>query len=103
MAVAIELITPSQCLLADRPDIAISFMTLEPHSEVPEFLMPPRQRDDPGSHDSAQLADEALAEALELPNGPERSEALKKASQLRIAADKHGIRFAKRGRPSKSK
>jgi hypothetical protein len=65
--------------------------------------MPPRQRDEPRSHDSALLADEALAQALELPNGPARSEALKKAGQLRLAADKHGIRFAKRGRPSKSK
>lgn len=65
--------------------------------------MPPRQRDDSNPYNSAQLADEALAEALELPNGPERSEALKKAGQLRMAADKHGIRFAKRGRPSKSK
>jgi hypothetical protein len=70
-------------------------------SELP--MMPPRQREEPGPLDSAQLADEALAEALELPNGVARSEALKKASQLRIAADKHGIRFAKRGRPSKFK
>jgi hypothetical protein len=66
-------------------------------------MMPPRQREEPGPVDSAQLADEALAEALELPNGKARSEALKKASLLRIAADKHGIRFAKRGRPSRSK
>jgi len=48
-------------------------------------------------------ADEALAEALKLPSGPARSEALKKAGQLRIDADKQGIRFAKRGRPSQSK
>jgi hypothetical protein len=65
--------------------------------------MPPRQRDDLGLHDSALQADEALAEALQLPNGPARSDALKKASQLRMAADRQGIRFAKRGRPSKSK
>ena len=66
-------------------------------------MIPPRQQEVPGPLDSAELADEALAEALELPNGAARSEALKKASRLRIAADKHGIRFAKRGRPSKSK
>jgi hypothetical protein len=65
--------------------------------------MPVRQQNDPGSDDPALLADEAFAQALELPNGPARSEALKKASQLRIAADKRGIRFAKRGRPSKSR
>ena len=64
-------------------------------------MMPPRQREEP--NESAQLADDALAEALELPNGVARSEALKKAGQLRVAADKHGIRFAKRGRPSKTK
>ena len=54
-------------------------------------------------HESAMQADEALAEALKLPSGPARSEALKKAGQLRIDADKQGIRFAKRGRPSQSK
>ena len=51
----------------------------------------------------AMLADEALSEALKLPSGLARSEALKKASLLRIAADKQGIRFARRGRPSLSK
>ena len=46
-------------------------------------------------------AEQALAEARKLPSGPERSEALKKASALRIAADLKGVSFAKRGRPSK--
>jgi hypothetical protein len=33
--------------------------------------------------------------------GPDRIEALKKASLLRNAADAYGISFAKRGRPFK--
>ena len=65
--------------------------------------MPRRERNDPDIHDSAIRADEALAEALQMPNGPARNEALKKAGQLRMAADKQGIQFAKRGRPSKTK
>jgi hypothetical protein len=64
--------------------------------------MPRRERNDPDIHDSAIRADEALAEAVQMPNGPARNEALKKAGQLRIAADKEGIQFAKRGRPSKT-
>jgi hypothetical protein len=51
--------------------------------------------------DADAQAAEALAEAQKLPNGPARSEALKKASQLRLAADTEGIVFAKRGRPTK--
>jgi hypothetical protein len=65
--------------------------------------MPRRERNDPDIHDSAIRADEALAEALQMPNGPARNEALKKAGQLRVAADKEGIQFAKRGRPSKTR
>ncbi|MDE2242769.1 MAG: hypothetical protein KGK01_10095 [Bradyrhizobium sp.] len=65
--------------------------------------MPRRERNDSDIHDSAIQADEALAEAIRLPNGAERSDALKKASRLRMAADKQGIRFAKRGRPPKPK
>jgi hypothetical protein len=38
-----------------------------------------------------------------LPNGPARSKALKEAGRLRMAADKQGIRFARRGRPPKEK
>jgi hypothetical protein len=51
--------------------------------------------------DLAVRAEEALAEALKLPPGLARGEALKKASQLRLAADKQGIEFSKRGRPAK--
>jgi hypothetical protein len=65
--------------------------------------MPRRERNDPAIHDSAIRADEALAEALKLPNSPERSVALKQAGLLRMAADKQGIHFARRGRPSKTK
>lgn len=52
-------------------------------------------------HDWDARAEEALVEARKLPHGPERSEALKKAGQLRVAADMMGLLFAKRGRPLK--
>jgi hypothetical protein len=63
------------------------------------------KRPKPGAidlHDWDARAEQALAEARQLPSGPERSEALKKASALRIAADLKGVLFAKRGRPAKS-
>ena len=46
-------------------------------------------------------ASEALEAARAMPNGPEKSEALKKAGLLRKAADAAGISFARRGRPRK--
>jgi hypothetical protein len=46
-------------------------------------------------------ADEALAVARSMLNGPEKAEALKKAGLLRMAADASGVSFAKRGRPPK--
>jgi hypothetical protein len=46
-------------------------------------------------------AEEALEAARLLPNGPLRSEALKRAGILRREADARGIEFAKRGRPHK--
>jgi hypothetical protein len=46
-------------------------------------------------------AEMALAQARKLPRGPERSEALKKASALRVAADLKGVLFAKRARPTR--
>jgi hypothetical protein len=52
------------------------------------------------SHDCEAQADEALHAARDMAPGPERIEALKAAGKLRSAADVHGIRFAKRGRPS---
>lgn len=45
--------------------------------------------------------DEALEAARSILNGPERSEALKKAGLLRREADARGVVFAKRGRPRK--
>jgi len=44
----------------------------------------------------------ALSEARAMPPGPERTKALKKAGILRNAADKHGMAFAKLGRPPKT-
>ena len=41
----------------------------------------------------------ALQEAREMPPGEQRTDALKKAGLLRHAADRHGLTFAKRGRP----
>lgn len=46
-------------------------------------------------------ADDALSAAQAMPNGPEKSEALKRAGLLRRKADAMGISFAKRGRPRK--
>jgi hypothetical protein len=44
---------------------------------------------------------DALEEAREMPPGAQRTEALKKAGQLRRTADYQGLIFAKRGRPRK--
>jgi hypothetical protein len=43
----------------------------------------------------------ALEEARAMPPGPERTKAMKKAGNLRNAADLLGIVFSKRGRPAK--
>ena len=53
------------------------------------------------SHDFEADADQALAAARKMSPGPQRIEALKKAGQLRNAADVYGVIFAKRGRPAK--
>jgi len=47
-------------------------------------------------------AQAALDEARAMPQGPERTAAMKKAGILRNAADSHGIVYAKRGRPTKT-
>ena len=44
-------------------------------------------KDLPSAHDWDTRAEQALAEARRMPNGPERSKALRKAGQLRVAAD----------------
>lgn len=56
----------------------------------------------PATADLDTRAEIALEQARKLPRGPERSEALKEASALRVAADRKGVRFAKRGRPVKN-
>jgi hypothetical protein len=55
----------------------------------------------PDVYDLDAKALAALFEAREMPPGPERTEAMKKAGILRNAADLQGIFFAKRGRPAK--
>jgi hypothetical protein len=52
-------------------------------------------------HDLEAKAQAALEAARAMPQGPERSTALKKAGHLRNAADLAGLVFAKRGRPPK--
>jgi hypothetical protein len=51
--------------------------------------------------DQEILAADALERARQLPPGPERNEALKRASLLRCSVDARGPVFAKRGRPRK--
>lgn len=48
------------------------------------------------------LAQIALDEARAMPPGPEKSAALRKAGELRNAADIRGFIFARRGRPPKA-
>ena len=74
---------------------------------MPEYVqqrsleMYPKRRNAIHEYDLGARAREALERARSMPNGPERSEALKEASKLQLAADVLGIAFAKRGRPSK--
>ncbi len=53
-------------------------------------------------HDLEAEAEAALEEARAMPHGPERTKALKKAGNLRNAADLVGLVLAKRDRPSKT-
>ena len=53
-------------------------------------------------HDLEAEALAALEKARAMPHGLERTRALKKAGNLRNAADLLGIVFAKRGRPAKT-
>jgi hypothetical protein len=54
------------------------------------------------TEDPDASAVEALEAARAMPNGPARTEALKKAGLLRRQADLRGVVFATRGRPRKS-
>jgi hypothetical protein len=60
-----------------------------------------RKSVNPPDHDLEAAAQEALEEARAMPHGPERTRALRKAGDLRNAADRAGPVFAKRGRPPK--
>ena len=57
--------------------------------------MPEVTRNDPDNHDWAARASQALAQAKKLPPGLKRSEAIRKAAQLRIAADMKNWLMAK--------
>ena len=63
--------------------------------------MAQRSRQSPDGLDLDSKAAAALEEARDMPPGPERTEAMKKAGILRNAADIQGVFFAKRGRPPK--
>jgi hypothetical protein len=63
--------------------------------------MPQRFRQSSDVHDLDAKATAALEEARDLPPGPERTEAMKKAGIIRNAANIQGLFFAKRGRPPK--
>ena len=67
--------------------------TYERHSK--EDDMTELTRDDLDSHDWAARAAEALAQAKKLPPGSMRSEAIRKAGQLRIAADMKNLLMSK--------
>jgi hypothetical protein len=64
--------------------------------------MPERKGGGRPDHDLEAEALSALEEARAIPHGPERTRAMKKAGELRNAADLLGIVFAKRGRPAKT-
>jgi hypothetical protein len=60
-----------------------------------------REKDVRPKFDLEAEAVAALEQARNLPPGPERTEAMKKAGILRNAVDLQGVFFAKRGRPAK--
>jgi hypothetical protein len=53
-------------------------------------------RNDPDRHDWAARAADALAEAKKLPPGLKRAEAVRRAGQLRVAADMRNWLIVKR-------
>ena len=64
--------------------------------------MDKKKEDRPPSRDLHLEALAALEQARAMPQGPARSEALKRAGILQNAADMQGLTFAKRGRPPKN-
>jgi hypothetical protein len=67
-----------------------------------EFSMTEQKNVRRPDHDLEAEALAALEEARAMPHGPERARAMKRAGNLRYAADLAGIAFAKRGRPTKT-
>jgi hypothetical protein len=57
----------------------------------------------PDSHEWNARAQEALDEARRLPHGPARTEAMKKAGQLRLAADLQESLATKPAKPTNSR
>ena len=70
-----------------------SAATYERHSK--EDDMTELTRNDLDRHDWAARAAEALAQAKKLPPGSMRSEAIRKAGQLRLAADMKDLLMSK--------
>jgi hypothetical protein len=64
--------------------------------------MDKKKGEDRPSRDLHLEALAALEQARAMPQGPARSEALKRAGLLQNAANMQGLTFAKRGRPPKS-
>jgi hypothetical protein len=66
------------------------------------WLMPqPEKKYLPPDIDLDALALLALSEAREMPPGPQRSDAMKRAGVVLNAAHKRGLGFPKLGRPAK--
>ena len=68
--------------------------------DIREYLMR-RKSPAPDFQALDEEADQALDAARRLPQGRERTEALKKAGLLRNAADARAVLLPKRGRPAK--
>jgi hypothetical protein len=82
--------------LFEAGDLLAFYVT---HQCISEATMKETQA--PDRIEQEMLAADALERARLLPPGPERNEALKRASLLRCSADARGPVFAKRGRPRK--
>jgi len=81
----------------DRHQIRPQPAKVKPSSET----MPRLVKEPVDAHNLDAEATGALEQARNMPPGPDRTEALKKAGILRKAADRHRPSLAKRGRPRK--
>ncbi len=77
-----------------EPAVDRSLLLLDLRSGMPTQMRPQDLNLD-------EQAQDALDDARAMPPGPEKAAALRKAGQLRNAADVGGVKFAKRGRPHK--